>query len=433
MFSTLDIDTVWAGHRVDFCLLTVEDRQYVAYYAEDRHMVVAFRTLDRESWHYFRPPSRQPGPPNYRASETSTILGWDSHNYISLAEDGDGHLHLSGNMHCNGLTYFRSQQPHDIDSLTQVSAMTGQDEEKCTYPQFLHDRKGDLIFHYRIGSSGSGDEIYNIYDLAIGSWRRLLDQPLTDGKGMMNAYMHEPVKGPDGHFHLSWVWRDTPDCATNHDLSYAHSPDLVNWFTAAGEAISLPISIETPGVVVDPVPVQGGIINGTGKVGFDSRGRPILTYHKFDAAGLTQAYNARLEAGEWVIYRSSDWDYRWYFDGGGSIINEIDLGAVEPGDDGRLRLWYRHVKAGNGLWHLDEEKLRPQRVEAGYSPVPPALMEVESDFPGMEVNWREDDGCSPDPATRFALRWEALPPHRDRPRSGPLPPAGRLKLYTLSA
>ncbi len=40
-----------------------------------------------------------------------------------------------------------------------------------------------------------------------------------------------PVRGPDGLFHVVWVWRDTPDRATNHHLSYARSRDLQRWET----------------------------------------------------------------------------------------------------------------------------------------------------------------------------------------------------------
>ena len=51
----------------------------------------------------------------------------------------------------------------------------------------------------------------------------MLDVPLTDGQGLMNAYQSQPTLGPDGWYHLYWVWRDTPDCSTNHDLSYMKS------------------------------------------------------------------------------------------------------------------------------------------------------------------------------------------------------------------
>ena len=114
----------------------------------------------------------------------------------------------------------------------------------------------------------------------------MLAQPFTDGEGAMNAYNVGPVKGPDGWFHMSWIWRDTPAAETNHDLSYAKSPDLINWFTAEGAPISLPIKLSTPGVIVDPVPIKCGMINGNGQIGFDSQNRVILSYHKFEDCSI---------------------------------------------------------------------------------------------------------------------------------------------------
>ncbi len=46
--KTIPIDRVWAGHPVGFSLMTDGDRQYVAYYNEDRHMTVGQRNLDEE-------------------------------------------------------------------------------------------------------------------------------------------------------------------------------------------------------------------------------------------------------------------------------------------------------------------------------------------------------------------------------------------------
>lgn len=56
----------------------------------------------------------------------------------------------------------------------------------------------------------------------------------------MNAYLHEPVLGPDGLFHLSWVLCNTPDCKTNHDLSYAVSADLIQGAPRRGRPSNCP-------------------------------------------------------------------------------------------------------------------------------------------------------------------------------------------------
>jgi len=157
-----------------------------------------------------------------------------------------------------------------------------------------------------------------VYDVETETWRRLAESPLFSGGGKMNAYFVGPAQDKSGAFHICWVWRNTPDCATNHDLCYARSKDLVHWETSAGRPLSLPITLATA-EVVDPVPPGGGMINGNTKVGFDADGRPVISYHKFDAQGKTQLYNARRETGGWRIYQISDWDYRWEFQGGGTL------------------------------------------------------------------------------------------------------------------
>ena len=95
----------------------------------------------------------------------------------------------------------------------------------------------------------------------------------------MNAYAHAR-EGPDGLWHMVWMWRDTPDCATNHSISYAQSEDLVRWRAGSGDAL-LPITIES-GAEVDPVSPGEGLINMTQSLGFDAAHRPIVSYHKHD-------------------------------------------------------------------------------------------------------------------------------------------------------
>lgn len=410
-----DVDLVWSGHPVGFYLLTAPPYQYVAYYDRERTLVVAAKRLGEERWQYKRLP---------------TSVGWDSHNGIVMAVDRTGCLHVSGNMHVNPLIYFRMTEPHNLESLVPVHRMLGQEENRVTYPRFVTTPEGGLIFFYRDGASGRGRQLFNIYDAGSRSWRRLLDKPLLDGGEEMSAYPSGPVFGPDGRWHLCWMWRDTPDCSTNHDISYARSPDLIHWETAAGAPISLPITPATKGVVVDPAPAKQGLINVGHHVGFDAKHRPIVTYHKYDSNGNSQIFNARWEQDRWVVYQTSDWDYRWEFSGGGSIGVEISAGQVHLAPSGVLVQKFSHSRYGGGIWVLNEDTLRPEKTCRSVSELPRTILQVESDFPGMQVRIAWDNGRPPD-GESFLLRWETLPPNRDRPRSGPLPPPTPLRLYHL--
>jgi hypothetical protein len=245
---------------------------------------------------------------------------------------------------------------------------------------------------------------------------------------------------------MVWMWRDTGDCATNHDISYARSRDLVTWEAGDRSTLPLPITIEANPSIVDPVPAGGGLINMCQSLGFDSADRPVVSYHKHDEQGNTQAYASRLEDGVWRVYKLSDWDYRWDFSGGGSIGAEIRLGGASISEEGHLSMTWWHLKKGAGIWKLDESTLS---VVGDYPlpepELPEALMKPTLDYPGMSVrtaserrDTQDDTDDFYDEKTaavvrrdeRLLLRWETLPANRDRPREE-IPPPSELRLYVL--
>ena len=91
-----------------------------------------------------------------------------------------------------------------------------------TYPGFFKNGEGHLCFRYRDGGSGDGSDFYNIYDPAAHSWRRLFDSPLFEGEGERSAYSSGPALGPDGYFHVLWMWRET--LGPNRDLKPKAAP-----------------------------------------------------------------------------------------------------------------------------------------------------------------------------------------------------------------
>ncbi len=415
MAESVDVAPVWSGHPVGFALLTDGDEQFIAYYDAERRMTVASRRLGSTDW------TTQVLPTNVQ---------WDSHNYVTMAFDPEGHLHVSGNMHCVPLVYFRTTTARDVTSLQRIGAMIGDNENRCTYPRFLTGAHGELIFTYRDGSSGNGNQIWNVYDPKIQAWKRLFDSPLFSGEGKMNAYFVGPVQDDKGTFHVCWVWRDTPDCASNHDLCYARSRDLIHWERSDGKPLALPITLATA-EVVDPVPAGGGIINGNTRIGFDLEDRVILSYHKHDAEGHTQIYNARRELDGWKITQASDWDYRWDFQGGGSIVFEIHVGAVSVTDDGLLVQSHGHARQRGGRWQLDPATLKPVGPAPGEPSYPASLGRVESGFPGLETRRAEDVGTVEDDRVRYVLQWETRPANRDRPYPGDPPPPSMLRVHKL--
>lgn len=424
-----DIAPVCSDFRVGFTLLTRGDRQYAAFYNPDRQMTIAWRDLDETVWHTKSLPSR---------------VGYDSHNNIVLGFDREGGVHVSGNMHATPLVYFRTTRPNDLASLEPVHRMTGVGEEGVTYPRFENLADGQLIFSYRQGRGYAGkyETVFNIFDEPTKTWKRLLHAPLFDGEGARRAYPIGPVLGPDGNYHLTWVWRSAPfnEAATNNNLGYVRSANFLDWTTIDGTPVSLPITLSTPGVVVDPVPDRGGLINGTGFVGFDANNRLLITYHKYDANGLTQMFIATRENGAWKHTQATQWDYRWDFHGDGSIPYEINIGKAEL-ISGHLGAFIKHPRLPGGFYLIDPLTLKlGERVPASempwdYTPLPDALNRPQSPFPAMQVNWSQDAGnINPDTNIRYRLRWETLPANRDKSYSMPSPPPPTmLRLITVQS
>jgi hypothetical protein len=132
--ETHEISKVPAGFPVGFALLTTPRKQYAAYYDEERQMTVACRDMSSSKWTYHMLPSK---------------IGWDSHNYLTMALDDAGHLHVAGNMHVVPLIYFRTERPGDITSLVPAK-MIGDLEKRVTYPKFFHDTEQSSVWETHV-------------------------------------------------------------------------------------------------------------------------------------------------------------------------------------------------------------------------------------------------------------------------------------------
>jgi len=412
----IPVSKVWSGHPVNFCLLTHGDRQYAGYYDQDRNLVVASRRLSRKTW------VRKILP---------TKIGWDSHNFVTMVVDGNGDLHVSGNMHVVPLIYFRTTVPGDVTTL-QAFPMVGKDEDRCTYPSFLFDREGNLLFHYRLGHSGKGKEIYNRYDRKTRTWSRLLDTPLADGEGKVSAYFSGPVVGPDGYFHLIWMWRSDYACETNHDLNYARSRDMVHWENVKGEAIPLPFRPGDPRVLIFATEPKGsGLLNASFSLRFDGQKRPLIVYHKYDAAGKSQIYVSRFEQGEWLVRPVTNWDRRWDFRGGGTIPMEVSIRDLTLLPNGNPELTVSSKWNQTECIELDAASLAPVAVRKPKAAPTSARAEykkVRGDFPGLQLHLLPGRGEQGPDGTKYFLRWETLGSNRDKPRKGPVPEPSDLTL-----
>lgn len=392
--ETIQIDEIWSGSAANYDLLTAPPYQFVAYYDSAKYMTIAQRKLPEKTWVKKR---------------LDTQVGWDAHNYITMVLDKEGYLHVSGNMHVVPLVYYQATKPYDISSLERKESLIGNEEDAVTYPHFFNAPNGDLIFTYRTGSSGKGNQIYDRYNAESKTWSRLLDTPLIDGEGKSNAYLFGPELGPDNYFHLIWVWRMNPDANANCNLSYARSKDLIHWKKSNGSPQELPIRLENC-EIIDPIPVQHGLLNGNTKIGFDHQNRVIVSYHKYDEKGNIQIYNARKEGNNWKIYQATDWNWRWNFGGCGSIIARVGLSEVKVEGD-RLTQTYHIDSVGTRKFSLDETTLKAGSQLEIKKLYPDSLnvLKWKNELGTVHISTNTDDGYG-----TYVLRWETLKRNGDK-------------------
>jgi hypothetical protein len=252
----------------------------------------------------------------------------------------------------------------------------------------------------------------------------------------MSAYARGPELGPDGYYHLSWLWRDTPHCETNHDLSYARSKDLINWESIDGEQLNLPITPDIKIFTVDPVPPGGGVINGAHKLFFGPEHSVMLAYMKYDNHGNNQYFLAKEQQGSWVINQVSQWNYRWEFSGPGSIDFQIKLKDAKVDSDGNISVQYWHVNRGDGELIVDPSTLQlieDKSIDVATEAIAPqVLLNADRAEEGMSVHWLQPEAKTERSGTYYALRWETMGKRRFyKAPEIPVKPSA-LKLYRFS-
>ena len=410
-FDILPVDKIWAGCAANYKMITKPPYQYVAYYDSAHYMTIAQRKIGEKKWIKTR---------------LDTRVEWDAHNYIAMAFDKTGHIHVSGNMHVDTLIYFQSEEPYDASTLKRKDSLIGNEEHSVTYPEFFKAPNEDLIFTYRTGYSTKGNQIYNRYNAETGTWSRLLDKPLVDGEEKSNAYLYGPELGPDGYFHLIWVWRTEFDANANCNISYAKSKDLINWEKSDGSPQELPITMSNS-EVIDPVPVYHGLLNGNTKIGFDSQKRVIVSYHKYDKDGNIQIYNARNENGNWKIHQATNWNWRWDFGGWGSITSRVGLSDVSLEGDKLTQTIYVDT-VGNQKFIVDEQTLKITDQIKIKKNFPDRLKELSGSLDSSYVHLIENTS---DEYGIYVLRWETLMRNGDKGYSF-IPEPQPLILYHFS-
>ncbi|MFD1257311.1 BNR repeat-containing protein [Mucilaginibacter terrae] len=281
----------WANNSVNTVifrknsLTTFKGWQYAAYYNGEQHLTLAKRQTGGSQWQIMQTP--------YTGDAT------DAHKSISIMVDGAGYLHVAWGQHNNSLNYALSVKPGSL-TLGAKTVMTGKKEGKLSYPEFYKLANGNLLFLYRDGGSGNGNLMLNHYNTVTKRWTRLQDN-LIDGEGKRNAYWQMTVDRA-GAIHLSWVWRESPDVASNHDMAYACSKDGgKTWQKTNGEVYTLPIT-QSSAEYACKIPQHSELINQTSMIA-DMRGNPYIASYWRDSAQSVPQYHL-------IYHNGSTWNVK---------------------------------------------------------------------------------------------------------------------------
>jgi hypothetical protein len=282
-------------------LVTHNNTQYIAFYNQQGKLVLGKRKIGSTQWEL----KETPYSGNIR----------DAHNSISIMVDGKGYLHISWDHHNQQLNYCKSIAPGSLE-LTAKIPMTGSHENKVTYPEFYRLPNGNLLFFYRDGASGNGNLMLNRYEVKTGKWEQVQNGWIS-GEGQRNAYWQVTTDAL-GTIHISWVWRETGDVATNHDMGYARSRDGgKTWEKSTGEKYSLPIT-EATAEYACRIPQKSELINST-SMSADDAGHPyIVTYWREEGATIPQYHLVYNDGKTWHVKQLSDRKTPFSLSGGGT-------------------------------------------------------------------------------------------------------------------
>ncbi len=336
-------------------VVTYKGWQYAAYY---QSFFNGTRNIGRVSV------GRRPLPGGTWQTFTFTDYDFtiiDSHNDVVIgicAEDGT--IHLSFDHHGATLKYRASvvglaNQPTttawnaSMFGLTQNRLNGSTALTQVTYPRFIPTPSGKLLFTYRIGGSGGGDEILYEYSGTTGTWTTVGQYTTRSGSYTgtfasgtdRNAYFDMTVFDSAGRLHATWCWRETGDASSNHDLLYAYSDDAGRtWKNQLGAQIGVAgssfIGVNSPGILGWSIPQSRNYINNSA-MATDRQGRVhVVAWHLPDAEP-NQAFNQ-------AVTSPSRYHHYWRGTDGIWRRNPTTLtgsrAKLAVDDDGRLFLMY---------------------------------------------------------------------------------------------
>jgi hypothetical protein len=174
------------------------------------------------------------------------FLDDNGHNQPSIVVD----IHAFVSMHNEPWNYFRSSEPGDVTSLTDVSDQMPDAAAAISYPVTAPGADGDAWLMVRVGEDAAGrrEGVLYHYDLESRAWNR--ETVIASAVGH-SFYPDELEVDVDGRVHVLWEWGPFPADPYRHLGSYAvYEPTSGSFRDAAGASLPTPIGPDAGGAAV---------------------------------------------------------------------------------------------------------------------------------------------------------------------------------------
>jgi len=344
-------------------ILSYGDVQYVGYWNQARHVVLAARKWGESAWQHL---------------ELSTYENQadDAHNTISMGvSPADARLHLAFDHHDSPLHYrksvaglldrdFSTWSADDFGAVSDA-LVAGEAIEQVTYPRFASASDGEtMLLSVRIGQSGLGTLRLWQYTAQTDNWQLLgnyLDGSVVDENPYLHGLSYGATSSGSPGLHLCWCNRATPDATTNHDLHYMYSLDGGKTFLDnAGQALSAagPDAVHSTDERsrVWPIAQNRGLINQEHMV-VDAAGRVhvLLSHLTDDSPADSDFTRARTKSEFFHYYRATDGQWHRTSLGAQVVLNFRGKLAVAPSGNvyavlPDLRIWGASPQAEYTDW-----------------------------------------------------------------------------------
>lgn len=329
-------------------VMTYKGYQFVVYWNKAKQVCLARKALPDGEWEEIV----------FTDYKSPHNLG-DNHYNISFGIcEKDGTFHLAFDHHNDALKYRISRPGLANDgananwsetsfSVIRDYLVNGQPLTSATfygavtYPRFVSEPNGKLLFECRTGISGDGNSHLWEYN---GSWSYIGEYLHGRSDGMPTGYTNKCgyINGlhytPGGtRLHVSMVWRETPNASSNHDVSYAYSDDDGRtWFNAEGTQIATtgsdPLNFTKAGFKVFDIGENRGLINQEAQAVDSEGGIHILQSYMLNSQPDNSSWPASRQPA-WLRHIYQDESGEWQSDEITSVVVDRSDIAVDANDN----------------------------------------------------------------------------------------------------